>query len=127
MSEELERDDRKSPQSTAVVVVQEDVKKKWTSYVWDTFDKSPDERHFLFKLDFALLTFASLGMYSAQNECLGPATWRLTCEGYFIKYLDQANINNAFVSGMYVRRKITSICASLLTVVKERAVVTLWQ
>lgn len=23
-------------------------------------------------------------------------------EGYFIKYLDQSNINNAFVSGMYV-------------------------
>jgi hypothetical protein len=46
----------------------------------DTFDKSPEERRFLFKLDAAILTFASLG--------------------YFIKYLDQININNAFVSGM---------------------------
>ncbi|KAH0383801.1 putative MFS transporter Liz1/Seo1, partial [Aureobasidium melanogenum] len=35
---------------------------------------------FLFKIDTALLTLASLG--------------------YFIKYLDQSNINNAFVSGM---------------------------
>ena len=52
----------------------------WKSYVWDTFDKSTEERKFLFKLDAALLTFASLG--------------------YFIKYLDQSNINNAFVSGM---------------------------
>ncbi|MCJ1308190.1 hypothetical protein MMC25_001842 [Agyrium rufum] len=54
--------------------------RKWQSYLWDTFDKSPEERRFLTKLDAALLTFASLG--------------------YFIKYLDQANVNNAFVSGM---------------------------
>ncbi|RMZ80307.1 hypothetical protein DV738_g2806, partial [Chaetothyriales sp. CBS 135597] len=55
-------------------------KRTWKSYLWDTFDKSPEERKFLFKLDAILLTFASLG--------------------YFIKYLDQVNINNAFVSGM---------------------------
>lgn len=61
-------------------IVQTDVKPKWQSYIWDSLDKSPEERRFLFKLDSALLTFASLG--------------------YLIKYLDQANINNAFVSGM---------------------------
>ncbi|KAH8174155.1 major facilitator superfamily protein [Sarocladium implicatum] len=55
-------------------------KKSWKHYLWDTLDKSPEERRFLFKLDAVLLTFASLG--------------------YFIKYLDQININNAFVSGM---------------------------
>lgn len=46
--------------------------RKWQSYIWDSLDKSPEERKFLFKLDTALLTFASLG--------------------YFIKYLDQSNI-----------------------------------
>jgi len=61
-------------------VVKQEVRKTWKSYIWDSFDKSPEERKFLFKLDSALLTIASLG--------------------YFIKYLDQANINNAFVSGM---------------------------
>jgi MFS transporter, ACS family, pantothenate transporter len=55
-------------------------KKTWRSYIWDTFDKSPEERRFLFKLDGVILTLASLG--------------------YFIKYLDQVNINSAFVSGM---------------------------
>ena len=55
-------------------------KKSWKHYLWDTLDKSPEERRFLFKLDAVLLTFASLG--------------------YFIKYLDQININNAFVAGM---------------------------
>lgn len=61
-------------------IVQPEVKKSWKSYIWDTLDKSPEERRFLFKLDAVLLSFASLG--------------------YFIKYLDQVNINNAFVSGM---------------------------
>ncbi|KAI0143720.1 MFS general substrate transporter [Xylariaceae sp. FL1272] len=55
-------------------------KKTWRSYFWDTFDKSPEERKFLFKLDAVVLTLASLG--------------------YFIKNIDQININSAFVSGM---------------------------
>ncbi|KAK0709171.1 major facilitator superfamily domain-containing protein [Lasiosphaeria miniovina] len=52
----------------------------WKSYFWNTLDKSPEERRFLFKLDAALLTFTSLG--------------------YFIKHLDQIDINNAFALGM---------------------------
>lgn len=42
-------------------IIQKEVKKKWMSYIWDTLDKSPEERRLLFKLDAALLTFASLG------------------------------------------------------------------
>lgn len=61
-------------------IIHTKVKRRWFSYLWDTLDKSPEERRFLFKLDAVLLSFASLG--------------------YFIKYLDQVNINNAFVSGM---------------------------
>ncbi|KAI1871597.1 uncharacterized protein JN550_004591 [Neoarthrinium moseri] len=60
--------------------VAETPKRTWRSYLWDTFDKSPEERRFLFKLDAVILTFASLG--------------------YLIKYLDQVNVNSAFVSGM---------------------------
>ncbi len=48
-------------------VVQQKVKTKWTSYIWDTLDKSPQERKFLFKLDADLLTFASLGMKIFQD------------------------------------------------------------
>lgn len=43
-------------------VVRKSPKRKWVSYIWDTFDKSPEERKLLFKLDTAILTFASLGM-----------------------------------------------------------------
>lgn len=42
-------------------IIPEKPKRKWQSYIWDTFDKSPEERKFLFKLDAALLTFATLG------------------------------------------------------------------
>lgn len=68
------------PESLSSETAQTEPKRRWVSYIWDTLDKSPEERRFLFKLDAALLSFASLG--------------------YFIKYLDQVNINNAFVSGM---------------------------
>lgn len=50
------------------------------SYIWDTWDKSPEERKFLGKLDACLLTYAALS--------------------YFSKYLDQQNVTNAYVSGM---------------------------
>ena len=49
-------------------------------YVWDDPDKPAAEKTFLLKLDFFLLTYTSLG--------------------YFCKNLDQANVNNAYVSGM---------------------------
>lgn len=55
--------------SSSSITVQSNPKRTWRSYLWDTFDKSPEERRFLFKLDAVILTFASLG--------------------YFIKYLDQ--------------------------------------
>ncbi|KAL4950731.1 major facilitator superfamily domain-containing protein [Aspergillus filifer] len=72
--------DDRVDQSDTTAVIQETPKRRWVSYIWDTFDKSPEERRLLTKLDAAILSFASFG--------------------YFIKNLDQININNAFVSGM---------------------------
>jgi len=46
-------------------VIAEEPKRKWQSYIWDTFDKSPEERKFLFKIDTALLTLASFGMWNS--------------------------------------------------------------
>ncbi|KAF2815362.1 MFS general substrate transporter [Mytilinidion resinicola] len=54
--------------------------RSWRSYLWDTWDKSPEERKLLFKVDITLVTFG--------------------CLGTFIKFLDRANLNTAFVSGM---------------------------
>ena len=45
----------------ADAVVEKTVKRKWQSYIWDSLDKSPEERKFLLKLDGALITFACLG------------------------------------------------------------------
>ncbi|KAK8076075.1 major facilitator superfamily domain-containing protein [Apiospora phragmitis] len=53
--------DRGVGNSTPPVDVQQKPKRSWKSYIWDTFGKSPEERRFLFKLDLALMTLASLG------------------------------------------------------------------
>ncbi|KAI0301693.1 MFS general substrate transporter [Multifurca ochricompacta] len=52
----------------------------WSSYIWDSWNKSPEERKFLRRLDACLITYAALS--------------------YFSKYLDQQNVTNAYVSGM---------------------------
>lgn len=54
--------------------------KTWRGYVWDTWELPPEQRWMLFKVDAFVLTFASIG--------------------YFLKNIDQTNVNNAFLSGM---------------------------
>jgi hypothetical protein len=54
--------------------------KTWKGYLWDTWDLPSDQRQLLFKVDALILTFSSIG--------------------YFLKNLDQTNVNNAFLSGM---------------------------
>ncbi|KAF9018546.1 MFS general substrate transporter [Hymenopellis radicata] len=56
--------------------------KKILYYLWDSDQhlKSPAERHLLRKLDAGILLCA--------------------CLGWFMKYIDQANLSNAYVSGM---------------------------
>ncbi|KAH8657930.1 pantothenate transporter liz1 [Xylariales sp. PMI_506] len=62
--------------------INEKPKKNFRSFIWDTDThlKSPEERKLLRKLDIAILT--------------------ISCYGFFLKYLDQNNIVNAYVSGM---------------------------
>lgn len=44
-------------------LIKEEPKASWKSYLWDTLNKSPEERRFLFKLDAVILTLASLGYF----------------------------------------------------------------
>lgn len=87
--------DRDVSNISSPVDVQPQAKKSWKSYVWDTFDKSPEERRFLFKLDLALMTLASLG--------------------YFIKYLDQASLNMNEDTQRIRNRCINMYSRSILT------------
>jgi ACS family pantothenate transporter-like MFS transporter len=88
------------------IVQQQNEKKDWRRYIWDSFDKSPEERHFIFKLDFALLTFGCLGTLPRITSLYFISVFELCSMqltiviGFFIKFLDQANLVNAFVSGM---------------------------
>ena len=73
--------------------------RSWKGYLWDTFELPRDQRWLLFKVDAFILTFSSIG--------------------YFLKYLDQSNVNNAFLSGMkedldmYANQLVTSMCRTL--------------
>ena len=59
--EEVENPPSDNLQSRAEELVPETPKRKWTSYIWDSLDKSPEERRLVLKLDCALLTFGCLG------------------------------------------------------------------
>ncbi|KAL1968635.1 hypothetical protein VTN77DRAFT_1461 [Rasamsonia byssochlamydoides] len=68
-------------------------KNLWTSFrsfIWDTDShlKSPEERKLVRKLDIALLTIG--------------------CVGFFLKYLDQTNLTNAYVSQSTIQQPIHS-------------------
>ncbi|GAA5864292.1 hypothetical protein JCM3774_002740, partial [Rhodotorula dairenensis] len=77
--------DRQKEESTEVTVVPAQYRKakqlSWYGRIYDVLDiPDPAERRLMYKLDAVLVTFMSAG--------------------YFLKYLDQANVNSAFVSGM---------------------------
>jgi hypothetical protein len=57
-------EDTEKAQAIADSVIKAEVSHGWTHYVWDTFEKSPQERRFLFKVDAAILTIGCLGMKS---------------------------------------------------------------
>lgn len=70
------------PNDTGDVVPPAKQKRSFRSFIWDTDThlKTPEEQRLLLKLDVAIL---SIG-----------------CLGFFMKYLDQGNMANAYVSGM---------------------------
>ena len=53
---------------------------KLRGIIWDSLDKSPEERKFVFKVDCWVMSYI--------------------CVAYFVKYLDSMNVSNAYVSGM---------------------------
>ncbi|TEA20509.1 Pantothenate transporter liz1 [Colletotrichum sidae] len=56
------------------------LRKRIAAIVWDSWDKTPEERKFISKIDWWILSYC--------------------CVAYFVKYLDQTNVSNAYVSGM---------------------------
>jgi hypothetical protein len=57
----VERAETQGTEARIDALVAKTPKRKWVSYIWDSLDKSPEERRLVLKLDCALLTFASLG------------------------------------------------------------------
>ncbi|KEZ45043.1 putative pantothenate protein [Scedosporium apiospermum] len=71
------------------------LRQKFLAVVWDSLDKSPEERAFVAKADWWILSYC--------------------CISYFVKYLDQTNISNAYVSGMREDLKLTGNDLNYLT------------
>ncbi|KAI7778732.1 hypothetical protein LA080_001798 [Diaporthe eres] len=61
-------------------VEKKSLRRKIRAVVWDSFERSPEERRFIAKIDFFILTWAGFT--------------------YFSKNLNTNNISNAYVSGM---------------------------
>lgn len=53
------------------------LRKRILSVVWDSLDKSPEERAFIAKIDWWILSYC--------------------CIAYFVKYLDQTNVRSPFL------------------------------
>ncbi|KAI8653906.1 MFS domain-containing protein [Fusarium sp. Ph1] len=62
------------------VIAKRPLWRRLVGFFWDSVDGDPRDRRYIQKLDTFLFSYI--------------------CLGYFIKYLDQTNISNAFVSGM---------------------------
>ncbi|KAK6217366.1 pantothenate transporter liz1 [Colletotrichum tabaci] len=83
----MDRSSENDGKDTASVAVQRDeqqpkrsLRKRIAAVVWDSLDKDPEERKFIAKIDWWILSYC--------------------CVAYFVKYLDQTNVSNAYVSGM---------------------------
>lgn len=71
------------------------LRKRILGILWDSLGKSPQERKFVAKIDWWILTYC--------------------CLAYFVKYLDQTNISNAYVSGMQTDLVLRGNDLNLLT------------
>lgn len=58
---------------------QKTVRQRLRGILWDTLDRSPEERRFLAKIDFFILTWASLTYFSKNLNTNNLCTWRGTC------------------------------------------------
>ncbi len=58
--EDVERNKDSENEHLDIPEVAEKPKRGWRSYIWDSLDKSPEERKLVFKLDCALLTIGCL-------------------------------------------------------------------
>jgi hypothetical protein len=81
--------------TTEVVPERRPLRKRLLAVIWDSLDKAPEERAFIAKVDWWILSYC--------------------CIAYFVKYLDQTNVTNAYVSGMHEDLDMTGNDLNYLT------------
>lgn len=65
--ERIENVESYDNQNRAETLIAEAPKRKWQSYIWDSLDKSPEERKLILKIDCSLLIIACLGRFSVPG------------------------------------------------------------
>ncbi|ETS74415.1 hypothetical protein PFICI_14281 [Pestalotiopsis fici W106-1] len=71
------------------------LRKRIASVIWDSLDKTPEERRFIAKIDFWILSYCTIS--------------------YWGKYMCQQNVTNAYVSGMKEDLNMSGNDLNLLT------------
>ncbi|KAI8254389.1 Pantothenate transporter liz1 [Colletotrichum sp. SAR11_239] len=80
-----------------VPAIEEERKTTWRHFFWDAWDKTPEERRLIFKMDITLMTFGCLGtfikyidrlMETGWTTCtLGQAFMRTPLQMYVMRFL----------------------------------------
>ncbi|KAI8207772.1 Pantothenate transporter liz1 [Colletotrichum sp. SAR 10_76] len=80
-----------------VPAIEEERKTTWRHFFWDAWDKTPEERRLIFKMDITLMTFGCLGtfikyidrlMETGWTICtLGQASMRTPLQMYVMRFL----------------------------------------
>ena len=65
--ERIENVESYDHQNRAEHLIAEAPRRRWQSYIWDSLDKSPEERKLIFKIDCSLLIIACLGRFTAPG------------------------------------------------------------
>ncbi|KAF7557291.1 hypothetical protein G7Z17_g792 [Cylindrodendrum hubeiense] len=87
----------------------------WKGYLWDTLDKSPEERKLLFKVDMTILTFGCLGTfikYIDKSLHFGLLVCYLhdrTPDGLFLIYLCGAWYQKTELARLFIIDSVVSI------------------
>ncbi|KAI8225917.1 Pantothenate transporter liz1 [Colletotrichum sp. SAR 10_96] len=73
----------KSSELTTRIVpaIEEERKTTWRHFFWDAWDKTPDERRLIFKMDITLMTFGCLGTFIKYIDRLMETGWTICTLG----------------------------------------------
>lgn len=104
------RDSNESASQTQDSIPKGPKKTRFVSYLWDTFDKPPEERRLLSKLDAAIISFASIGSSLCNSMMYRSHNWnRIFCEKYWpVQYQQCVRFGNVCTDFLWIPRAVSA-------------------